>query len=62
VRPFIDLHVLRDGSSELTLYGDDDQRIEEPTPAQLLDATTRLSDALARFERVVAALHHEGDR
>lgn len=46
-RPFIDLHVLRDGSIELTLYGDDHQRIERPTPQQRADALRRLHDALA---------------
>jgi len=57
--PFIDLHVLRDDSTELTLYGDDHAAIAEPTPAQYLAALDRLDAAITLFRRVAVELRKD---
>jgi hypothetical protein len=52
--PFVDLHVLRDGTHEFTLYGDDGEAIPDPD-----DATLRA--ALYRVDNVVCELLGELD-
>jgi hypothetical protein len=44
--PFIDFHVLRDDTVELTLYGDDDAAIPNPDRDAILDALARVEDAV----------------
>jgi hypothetical protein len=51
VTPFIDLHVLRDGTTELSLYGDDGALIACPTADTVVDAVGRLQDAVNHLSR-----------
>ena len=52
-RPFIDLHVLRDGTTDLTLYGDDDQPITDPSPELMAFTLRRIDLAVERYRAVM---------